>query len=351
MRARCAIFARCGLLVPVARLQQAPVDSHPAPGRLRGANMSADPWFSVVISSYNRSEILRRCLDSVFPQSFRDFEIVLVDDGSKDDTLSMLRSMTDERLRVIEHPVNRGLCAARDTGARNARGRWIITLDSDHALREEALENLYQRTKNAPSELGVVGSRYLWDTGMITPRFVPDGIIDYGGRIRWMAEEAGTDYLCCYRRELYGRDVVWPAERRGPLDGLFQLNLARATKLRFDPDVIALEYSDAENSQTRSRGMRGARTLMNYARDMAWMFDVIMRDHGEAIRQNAPALHASHTRQAAMFHFIAGSRAAGARYIARYLASKPASLLGWGVLSLGMLDGRLLAWAKSQRTL
>ena len=314
-----------------------------------GSSVTGRPWFTISISSFNRSRILQRCLDTCLSQSFTDFEVLVVDDGSTDDTQKMLSAVTDPRLRVLRHEVNRGLPAARDTGATGARGEWIVTLDSDHGLRPGALDNLHRRTRDAPADVGVVGSRYLWDTGRITPSSVPNGVIDYAGRIRWTEEEGGTDYLCCYRRSLYGDGVRWVAERRGPLDTIFQLDLAQRTKASVGDDVIALEYSDADNSQTRSSGLKGARTLMSYAADKAWEADEVIRKHGDALRKHGPRQYRLMKRAAAMFHFIDGDRRGGLRHAASYLRDEPASLLGWGIVVLGLLDRRLLAWVRSNR--
>lgn len=306
------------------------------------------PWFSIVISAYNRATLLARCVESCLAQSFRDFEIVIVDDGSTDDTERVVNSFRDSRVRLIRHAVNKGLCAARDTGARAATGRWIVQLDSDHGLLPGALANLHARTGAASEDVGVIGSRYLWDTGLVTPRFVPEAPIDYAGRIRWAAEEGGTDYLCCYRRHLYGA-VAWHAERRGPLDGIFQLDLAKHARARIDADVIAIEYSDADNSQTRSKGWRGAKTLLHYAADMAWQYDEIFRAHGSAIAEYAPDAHVMNCRIASLFHFIAGNRGRGTQYALRYLRRRPISIKGWAILALGLADRRLLAYFRARR--
>jgi len=303
---------------------------------------TVSPWFSIVVSSFNRAGILRRCLESCLSQDFVDFEIVVVDDGSTDDSVSVVRSFTDPKLRLVQHEHNRGLCAARDTGARSARGQWLIQLDSDHGLLPGALENLYRRTSAASPKIGVIGSRYQWDTGRITPSFVPEGPIDYAGRIRWVGEEGGTDYLCCYRRDLYGR-VRWPAERRGPLDEIFQFDLAKLTMEQIGSDVIAVEYSDAENSQTRSRGWKGARTLLGYAEDMSWQFDEVLRLHGAALAAHGRR-YALTLRLASTFHFLAGHRTTGLRYFAQYLSRDALSLKVWAIAALGMTDRRLLAF-------
>src|SRR5579875_1683471 len=76
--------------------------------QLQAAN---SPWFSIVISAYNRAPLLARCLESCFAQAFSDFEVVVVDDGSTDDTIDLVNSLREARLRLIRHPQNRGLCA------------------------------------------------------------------------------------------------------------------------------------------------------------------------------------------------------------------------------------------------
>jgi len=85
---------------------------------------------SVVIPTYNRANSVEQTLSSCFEQSFKDFEIVIVDDGSSDDTLDVLARLTDSRLVVVAQE-NAGPAAARNHGMRVARGDYIAFLDSD----------------------------------------------------------------------------------------------------------------------------------------------------------------------------------------------------------------------------
>ncbi len=291
--------------------------------------------------------MVERCVRSCLDQSFRDVEVVAVDDGSEDGSRRLLTSILDDRLTVIWHETNRGICPARNTGVLQARGRWIISLDSDHSLRPSALETLYAATRAAGPEVGVIGARYLWDTGLITPAFVPPDVIDYRGRVEWIEEEGGSDYLCCVRREAF-ETVKWPSDRRGPLDTLFQLDLARQWKARILEDVLALEYSDAHNSATRSRGARRVRTLLRDAADMAWHYEEILRLHGDALRAWGPKQYISLHRSAALYHYLAGARRAGLRRILHYLRSNPVSLPAWGILVLGSIGPR---WAAAGNAL
>jgi len=93
---------------------------------LRQAN---PPLVSVVIPTYNRGWSLRESIDSVLNQTFRDFELIVVDDGSLDDTRKILE---DYRGRLIAvHQGNAGVSAARNHGAATARGTYLAFLDSD----------------------------------------------------------------------------------------------------------------------------------------------------------------------------------------------------------------------------
>lgn len=91
--------------------------------------MNGDPLVSVVIPTYNRAGVVCETIDNVFQQTYRNIEIIVVDDGSTDDTLTKLRAYGD-RLRVITQR-NAGAAAARNHGARVARGEIIAFQDSD----------------------------------------------------------------------------------------------------------------------------------------------------------------------------------------------------------------------------
>ena len=103
----------------------------------------ATPFFTVVVTTYNREQIVRRAVDSCLAQTFEDLEVVVVDDASSDGTVAGLESSYDDpRLRVVVHDRNRGINPARHTGTVAARGEWVVVVDSDWELMPEALERL-----------------------------------------------------------------------------------------------------------------------------------------------------------------------------------------------------------------
>jgi glycosyltransferase involved in cell wall biosynthesis len=98
------------------------------------------PAVSVIIATYNRSRYLPQTIESILQQRFRDFELIVVDDGSSDDTRQVLDSY-GEAVRCF-HQENRGPSAARNLGVRHARGRWISIQDSDDLCAPNHLERL-----------------------------------------------------------------------------------------------------------------------------------------------------------------------------------------------------------------
>jgi len=98
------------------------------------------PLISVIIPTYNRVKTIGRTIESILAQTYDQFEIIVVDDGSTDDTMQLLSEFNDPRIRIVKHEVNKGVTAAKNTGLNNIRGEWFTILDSDDEIIPEALE-------------------------------------------------------------------------------------------------------------------------------------------------------------------------------------------------------------------
>ena len=92
--------------------------------------------FSIIISAYNIEAYIERAIKSVLEQTFKNFELIIVNDCSKDQTLEKIKKFTDERITVINNERNVGLGAVRNIGIAKARGEYIVHLDGDDALYE-----------------------------------------------------------------------------------------------------------------------------------------------------------------------------------------------------------------------
>ena len=97
------------------------------------------PAVSVIIPTYNRATIVLDAIRSVFRQTFQDLEVIVVDDGSDDDTYQQILALRDPRVTLIRHDMNKGAAAARNTGAAAAKGKYVAFLDSDDQWAHDKL--------------------------------------------------------------------------------------------------------------------------------------------------------------------------------------------------------------------
>ncbi len=98
------------------------------------------PAISVVLPVFNRAQVVSRAIESVLAQSMGDFELIVVDDGSRDGTADLLAQQTDPRIRILTLARNGGACAARNRGIESARGELVCFLDSDDVFLPSKLE-------------------------------------------------------------------------------------------------------------------------------------------------------------------------------------------------------------------
>lgn len=117
----------------------------------------ASPVFTIVLATYNRSHIVGRAIKSVLAQTHRDFELIVVDDASTDDTSEAVASFQDGRVRYLRHESNRGLAAADNTAIGAARGKYVCFLGDDDELLPGFLSETLHRFEAAPTQVGFTG--------------------------------------------------------------------------------------------------------------------------------------------------------------------------------------------------
>jgi len=115
-----------------------------------------NPVVSVIIPTYNREKLLVTAINSVLNQTFKDFEILVIDDASTDNTKEVIDNFKNERISYYKLDKNSGQCVARNYGIKRARGKYIAFLDSDDRWLPEKLEKQINIFKNSPNKLGCV---------------------------------------------------------------------------------------------------------------------------------------------------------------------------------------------------
>jgi glycosyltransferase involved in cell wall biosynthesis len=129
---------------------------------------------SVLIPAYNCETTIRRAIDSALMQTFQDFELIVVDDGSQDGTFEVIKTIVDHRIKVVRHPVNSGEAEARNTAIKSASGRYLAFLDSDDEWLPEKLSRQLEAIRKEPE--GIVANvtgYYLFDEFNIKREEIP----------------------------------------------------------------------------------------------------------------------------------------------------------------------------------
>lgn len=135
------------------------------------------PKVSVIIPTYNRATFLQAAVESVLRQTFQDFEVIVVDDASRDRTAEVIESFTDARIRYIRHDINKGQGVTRNAGIKHASGEYIALLDDDDEWLPEKLEKQVRLLESRPDDVGMVytGFRKIdASTGKVIAEVIPE---------------------------------------------------------------------------------------------------------------------------------------------------------------------------------
>lgn len=147
---------------------------------------------SVIIPVYNVEKYLDRCIQSVVNQTYKNLEIILVDDGSPDRCGEMCDAWAkkDDRIRVI-HRANNGLSDARNEGLDSSTGAYIAFVDSDDFIDREMLNSLYEKLTEEKADMVVCGFAFVDKQGRFIRSWQPkeEGIIDSGAALAMLADE------------------------------------------------------------------------------------------------------------------------------------------------------------------
>lgn len=109
------------------------------------------PFFSIVIPLYNKENFIQNTLKSVLDQSFQDFEVLIIDDGSTDKSLEKIKSISDSRIRIFEQE-NKGVSEARNKGIKEAKANYIAFLDADDYWYPHFLDEMYKYIQALPEQ-------------------------------------------------------------------------------------------------------------------------------------------------------------------------------------------------------
>lgn len=185
---------------------------------------------SIIIPVYNTGEYLHKCIQSVLNQSLKNIELIIIDDGSTDNSGNICDEYAkkDHRVTVI-HKKNEGVSIARDAGIMSAKGEYIGFVDSDDWIDKTMYEDMYNKAKEKNCGIVMCDARTIYDE----KESEADTIIQLNQSVlldkknihpSLLTEVAGSAWRCIYNRELlHGNNILFPAGLKFSEDRIFNI--------------------------------------------------------------------------------------------------------------------------------
>lgn len=238
------------------------------------------PLVSIVMPCYQNGHTLARTVQSVQAQTVTDWELIAVDDGSKDDTLAVLQALASDepRMRVI-HQENGGVSAARNAGIEHAKGKWLFFVDADDHLLAHALEHLLAMTDDEMDIVcGAYEMHYRDEGGRIEKHTCADGDLQtvLESLIRG---DSALNSMCArlYRTKMiHDHGVRAPKGVKVGEDVLFNLDaFIEARAWRMSSETIYIYEFGGDSAMTRARA-----DILNRSMTMIEGIGVFLVRHG-----------------------------------------------------------------------
>lgn len=173
------------------------------------------PIVSVIIPTYNREGLIGRAVKSVLNQTFKNFEIIVVDDASSDGTERVIKSFGDSRIRYVRHSKNKGISEARNTGIKIAAGRFIAFQDSDDEWLPTKLAKQIALMQNSSHSVGVVYTAF-WKIKKERRIYIP---------FSWVNQKEGDIHKELLKGNFIGTPVVLARKECFEKADLFDKNI------------------------------------------------------------------------------------------------------------------------------
>jgi len=272
---------------------------------------------SVILPTYNRAHLLEASVESVLEQTYRNLELIIVDDGSKDNTeeLVALWQKQDPRIRYVRHERNKGLAAGRNTGARAARFELIANQDSDDIWEPGKLEREVTALQNSNPRTGVAYSRT--EKIMRSGKRVYIPSMDFhptSGDLHLKLLEANfiTMQTSLMKKECFEKVGGFDESLRDIEDWDFWLRVSKYYEFVFVPDIgVKIKiYSDSLTSNQKKR--LGGRE------------DIFVKHIDEF--KKYPKIFARHAYSIGHTYVLMGEIERGRRYLKKAIKSRPLSI-------------------------
>ena len=232
--------------------------------------MQNEPLVSVVIPTYNRSRTISASVNSVLNQTYKNIELIVVDDCSTDDTIGILEKINDKRLKFIRHPKNKGQNAARNTGIKASIGEYIAHHDSDDIWHLNKLEVQIKKLKDVNTDVLCCQTavndedthKYLYNHP--NDELVKEGFVSYKQLLKY---NCTTSQTIIGKAECF-KDILFDENQPRFTDWALSLDLVKRYKLYYQNAVLVDVYQQKDSiTKNPQKGVIGMEMLFEKHKD------------------------------------------------------------------------------------
>lgn len=309
------------------------------------------PSFDVAITTYRRPEYAVAAVRSCLNQGPHLKHVIVLDDASGDSTEKRIAALGDPRVRYRRRAQNGGMSAARHDAFAMSSADWTIGFDDDWELLPSAIDTFAKLAKIAPANTVILGSRMRWDTGLVSPKFVPTEPIDYIGQILWRSrpESLGLDHVSAVSRIARERENWLPVRFGWYCSTLFFLDAAQHGSSIYTEDILALQKTCMILSDSRgSAEQRFKRRIMDAAGGITVAKKLFER-HEAGLLRYGRRLASEILTKGAMYHLLLQHRKEAALWALRAWRMEPANIHAASMVLFSALGQRAFRMAYKLR--
>lgn len=277
------------------------------------ANNRVDPLVSIVIPTYNRAHLIKRSIRSVLDQTYQNFEIIVVDDGSTDNTEEIIKSFNESKLNYIKHNRNKGAAATMNTGINYSKGDFVAFQGSDDEWLLEKLEKEMKAFEDSKVNLGVVYSG-LWYIKNNEKRYVPySQITKKEGNIHnELLTGNFVSGLSVVRKTCFEKVGLFNENLPSLEDWELYIRISKYFCFKFIDEPLAIAYCSSDSAST------------NYS-NLTKSSELIVKKHLEYFNKNKKILAANYAN-IGLYAFLGGEEKKSRKYLRNAIIANPLKL-------------------------
>lgn len=226
------------------------------------------PFFTVIIPLYNKEKYISNAIKSILNQTFNDFEILIINDCSTDNSVTIASEFLSDKVRIIHHEKNNGLAATRNTGIKKANSNYVAFLDADDLWKPHFLEKIFHLIQNFP-DARIFGTNYeeIWENTTQMPHNNSDTLPkDFTGYLNFfkinIKQGIYNHGSVCLHKEVYEKAGFYNEKIQLSQDLDFNIRANYHFKLAYDNSVQMSYFMQTDNQLTRSSLVN--RTIPDY---------------------------------------------------------------------------------------